>query len=70
MNQPALEVRLASAIQDLSNSVSGHLPDGHVVSLCIENGAAWVELFKAGVGAVPLPDSADKTILDQLNDAL
>jgi hypothetical protein len=41
-----------------------------VLSLCMENGAAWVELGVDRIGNVKLPDSADKTLINQINDAL
>ena len=60
----------AGALQDIVNKVSKHTPEGNVISLCIEDGAAWVELGKDFVGCIKLPDSADKNLLEQLNDAL
>lgn len=60
----------AEALQDFANKVSLHTPKGYVISLCIEDGAAWVELGKDFAGNIQLPDSADKNLLEQLNDAL
>ncbi len=60
----------AEALQDIANKVSLHTPKGYVISLCIEDGAAWVELGKDFAGNIQLPDSADKNLLEQLNDAL
>ena len=60
----------AEALQDIANKVSKHTPKGYVISLCIEDGAAWVELGKDFAGNIQLPDSADKNLLEQLNDAL
>lgn len=58
-------------LQDIANKISEHTPDGFVISLHIENGAAWVELAKDNKSdAVKLPDAADKTLFEQLNDAL
>jgi len=60
----------AEALQDIANKVSLHTPKGYVISLCIEDGAAWVELGKDFAGNIQLPDSADKNLLEQINDAL
>ena len=60
----------AEALQDIANKVSLHTPKGYMISLCIEDGAAWVELGKDFAGNIQLPDSADKNLLEQLNDAL
>lgn len=60
----------AEALQDIANKVSLHTPKGYVISLCIEDGAVWVELGKDFAGNIQLPDSADKSLLEQFNDAL
>ncbi|MCL1485172.1 hypothetical protein MIH18_23525 (plasmid) [Marinobacter sp. M3C] len=58
------------SLQDAANKVCQHLPKNMVLSLCMENGAAWVELGVDRIGSVELPDSADKTLINQINDAL
>ena len=58
------------AIEDAANKVCANLPDGCVVALCMEEGAAWVELFDPQGDRRLLPDSADKTLIEQLNDAV
>ena len=60
----------ADTLQDIANKVSLHTPKGYVISLCVEDGAAWIELGKDFAGNIQLPDSADKNLLEQLNDAL
>ena len=60
----------ADALQAIANRVCQHCPSGYVISLCMEDGAAWVQLDKGRAGFVGLPDAADKTLLEQLNDAL
>jgi hypothetical protein len=60
----------ADALQAIANAVSAHTPPGFVIGLNIEHGAAWVELWGGGAGYADLPDSAGKTLLEQLNDAL
>ena len=57
-------------LQIMANAVCMHIPPGYVISLCMEEGAAFVQLGKDGVGFINLPDSTDKTLLEQLNDAL
>ena len=56
--------------QIVANRVCEHLPEGYVLSLAMENGAAWVELVDADGNYVALPDSAEKNIDEQINDAL
>ena len=51
------------------NKICAQLPEGWLISLEMESGAAWVDLYKDG-GIVDLPDPSDKTIIEQLNDAL
>jgi hypothetical protein len=60
----------AAGLQETANKVCRHLPENMVLSLCMENGAAWVELGVDRIGNVELPDFADKTLIDQINDAL
>lgn len=61
----------ATALQEIANAVCRHVPEGCEVSLHMENGAAWVEATKHnGATNVAMPDSADKTLLEQLNDGL
>jgi hypothetical protein len=57
-------------LQSVANKVCKHIPGNMVLSLCMENGAAWVELGEDKFGSVDLPDSADKSLLEQINDAL
>jgi hypothetical protein len=56
-------------VQDIVNTVCFHLAERCVISLCMENGSAYVELTRNG-RSVPLPDSTDKTLEQQINDAL
>lgn len=57
-------------VRVLANAVAKHLPKGYVLSLNIERGAAWVELLDPLERPVKLPDAADKTLEQQVNDAL
>ena len=56
--------------QATAERVCKHLPEGFEIHLCMEHGAAWVKLLDAHGDSVELPDSADKSIDEQLNDAL
>jgi hypothetical protein len=59
-----------AVLTDIANCVSGHLPEGWELSLCIENGSACISL-KDNKGRWPsLPDSSDKTLMEQINDAV
>jgi hypothetical protein len=63
----------AISLDDAVNSVCRHLPDGYEIDLCMENGSAWVTLWRIhveGCGVIDLPDSDDKSLIQQLNDAL
>lgn len=65
-----LKALRAEVLKDIANTISKHTPKGYVISLCIEDGAAWVQLGRDGEGYVDLPNSTDRTLLEQLNDAL
>jgi len=56
-------------INETINRICQQLPKGFVISLFMEKGVAYVELSN-GKNHIPLPDSTDKDILEQLNDAL
>lgn len=56
--------------QTVANRVCKHLPEGYVLNLAMENGAAWVELIDADGNYVTLPDAGDRSIDEQINDAL
>jgi hypothetical protein len=58
-----------STLKEIAEKVCKNVPHDYIISLCMENGCAWVELEKLG-WHISLPDSADKTIVEQLNDAL
>jgi hypothetical protein len=57
-------------IQTVANKVCGQVPEGWEVQLCMERGAAWVTLRNPDGDFEPLPDAADKSIEEQINDAL
>ncbi len=59
----------ADALQAIVNAVCLHTPKGVEIRLCINSETAWVEYYRSKCPE-PLPDTADKTLLEQLNDAL
>ena len=60
----------AAALTGIANDVSSRMPGGYETRICIENGAAWVTLISPSGYGETLPDAADKTLFDQLNDAV
>ena len=59
------------------NKVCKEIPKNYIIKLCMENGSAWVEAFDwsnehrySEVYCLSLPDSTDKNLQEELNDAL
>ncbi len=48
----------------------GELPTNYTISLHMENGAAYVECVNPAMENIALPDAADRTLADQVSDAL
>ena len=66
-------LNLYSNFQEVANQACEHLPDGFVLSIELERGAASVDLTQVIYGvdrSLSLPDSADKTLAEQVNDAI
>lgn len=60
-------------LDDVIDNACRILPDRFQIELCIENGSAWVELWSVneyGAEEIELPDPADKTLQDQIVDAV
>jgi hypothetical protein len=57
-------------VLEMVNHVCQYIPKGWELRLCMENGAAWVSLIDEDGYEMELPDSADKTLEQQVNDAL
>lgn len=47
-----------------------YLPEGYEVGLCMENGAAWIELHDPEGNKLEIADSADKNLDEQVIDAV
>ena len=71
-NYDAVKVKAGDALtlQEIANTVAQFLPLGHTLSLRIERGSAWVEVTDQREVPVPLPDAADKSLYQQINDGL
>jgi len=52
------------------NKVCSQLPKGFQINLCMENGSAWVQAYDDQDNEINLPDSTDKQLQEELNDAL
>lgn len=70
-----LAVKLPSpeqlTLDQVANAVANFLPPGFEARVCIERGAGWIELLDDNqCDRVRLPDAADKSLAQQLNDAL
>ena len=63
-------VNSTEPLQSIANDICQHLPDCYTVSLCMEEGAAWVTLRRRNVGMIELPDPVDKSLIEQLRDAV
>lgn len=57
------------SLESVANRVCRDIPDDCEISLCMEWGAGFVTLTKAG-RYVNLPDAAEKSLVEQINDAL
>jgi len=57
-------------MDEIANKVCGALPEGWEVTLTMENGAAWVDLFDDEGHIVDLPERDDRSLEWLLNEAL
>ena len=78
MNPQYIDPDWIEPLQDLANEVCRYLPEGCELSINFESGAAGITLLSPPDsdghyihdGYYKLPDSADKSLAEQLNDAL
>jgi hypothetical protein len=56
-------------MEEIINKICGQLPEGFMINLGMENGAAWVELIQPSGMTIDI-DGGDSTITEQLNEAL
>ncbi len=64
-----LEQAQAESVQAAANKVCGELPEGWVINLCMENGAAWVEAIKPSGYTIDI-DRGDLSLVEQIDEAL
>lgn len=58
-------------MEEIVNRICAQLPPGWTIALCMSNeGGFWVDLIDPRGRYPSLPDISDKTMLEQLNDAL
>jgi hypothetical protein len=57
-------------IDEAVNIAAGHLPEGWIVAIEVERGAGWVALHDGDGEAVDFDTSPDKTLGEQLHDAV
>ena len=57
-------------LQTIANDVCGNIPEEWLISLHMGCGIAWVENSDPDYEAATLPDSAEKSLLEQIGDAL
>lgn len=59
----------AEPVEELANQICEFIPEGFELSINFEDGCAGVTL-STQTGWLELPDSADKSLAEQINDAL
>jgi len=69
-SDPAGYVAAHKDLGDIVEHCAGTLPDRWIIGIGIENGAAWVEIFDQDGDKVEPPDSVDRTLSEQVFDAL
>ncbi len=67
--QSELTAAKSESLQAIANKICGEAPEGWVINLCMENGAAWVEAIKPSGFTIDI-DGGDQTLAEQLNEAL
>lgn len=65
-----LSIDPSPTVSAMSNRACSLLPHGYGVRVCLERDAGWVELIDENGNGVLLPDQSDKTIDEQIEDAL
>lgn len=65
-----METKKCISIEKTAEAICKHIPKGWIISFNMEQGAAWVELLDHLNNPQELPDTADKSLTEQLNDAI
>lgn len=69
LTAPQPEGDVCGEVQAVANMVCGELPEGWVINLCMENGAAWVEAIKPTGYTIDI-DRADLSLVEQIGEAM
>jgi len=59
----------SESLQAVANKVCGELPEGWIVGLYMENGAAWVEAIKPSGYTIDI-DRSDLSLVEQIGEAM
>jgi len=70
MSKSKCKEECADGLGEIVEQCAGTLPDRWVLGIGVENGAAWVELFDQDGDKRETPDAADRTLPEQVADAL
>lgn len=57
-------------LDGIAEYICSELPEGCIVSVRFEKGSAWVDFYDNSKGYVPLSDSADMNLIEQIKDAI
>lgn len=57
-------------IDEAMQKAAGVLPDGWQIYIGVEHGAAWIELHNPEGDGVNFDSSPDKTLAEQIDDAI
>ena len=69
---PQTEWQECDSLESVAEKVCQHLPEGMAIHLSMENGSAWIELElgDAWAGCSHVQESADRTLVEQIDGAL
>lgn len=57
-------------IDRVMEDAAGELPEGYVIELNVENGAAWINMYGPNGSDVKLPECVDSTLAEQVRNAI
>jgi hypothetical protein len=57
-------------LDEAMQKAAGHLPDGWTVGVVCERGAGWIELHNPAGDQINFDSSPDKTLAEQVDDAI
>lgn len=65
-----VEFNQADGLGDIANHVCKELPEGFRLSLCMENGAAWIDLTDANGDRADLNNSGRSSLAEQIKEGV